>query len=78
MGGDSARYIIIYLQGIIMFTVAYHSRTDKDGWQEICRHPIDSPEWTTQDRAFISEMVKQGQMVLTCGLSMWNIVKGDA
>lgn len=56
--------------------IAYHARTDRDGWSEVCRYPLNSPEWSKQDRAFIDELIKQGQWVLTCGWSMWQIVKG--
>lgn len=55
--------------------VAYHSRTDRDGWSEVCRYPVDSLEWSKQDRVFINEMLTNGHMVLTCGWNMWNIVK---
>ena len=55
--------------------VAYHARTDENGWQEVCRHPIDSPEWSKQDRVWIDELIKQGEWVLTCGWNMWQIVR---
>ena len=56
--------------------IAYHARTDKNGWYEVCRHPYNSPEWSKQDLVFIDELIKQGEWVLTCGWSMWQIVKG--
>lgn len=55
--------------------IAYHSRTNKHGWQEVCRYPIDSPEWSKQDRVFIDQLLECGDMVITCGWSMWNIVR---
>lgn len=58
-------------------TIAYHARTDKDGWREICRHPIDSPEWSKLDRSFIADLLMTGDMVLTCGWNMWQIVKSE-
>lgn len=56
--------------------IAYHARTDREGWYEVCRFPLDSLEWSKQDRVFIDELLSQGQWVLTCGWSMWQIVKG--
>lgn len=57
--------------------IAYHARTDKHGWSEICRYPLESEEWSKQDRVFIDELLKHGEWVLTCGWSMWQIVKGS-
>jgi len=57
------------------WTVAYHARTDENGWQEVCRYPIDSPEWPDSHKSFIQEMLFQGEWVLTCGWNMWQIVR---
>lgn len=55
--------------------IAYHSRTDKTGWSEVCRYPLNSPEWSKQDRVWIDELLNTGDWVLTCGWAMWQIVK---
>ena len=56
--------------------IAYHSRTS-EGWQEVCRHPIDSDAWSLADQIWIKEMLSAGQMVLTVGWNMWNVVKEE-
>lgn len=55
--------------------IAYHAKNDKHGWTEVCRHRLDSPEWSTHDRMWIDELIQQNEWVLTCGWNMWQIVK---
>lgn len=55
--------------------IAYHARTDKKGWAEVCRYPLNSPEWSKQHRAWIDELIKTGDWVLTIGWNMYQIVR---
>ena len=55
--------------------VAYHAKHEIDGWRHICTYPVNSDLWSKQDKVFIDELLKTGDWVLTCGWSMWQVVK---
>jgi hypothetical protein len=55
--------------------IDYHAKHENKGWYEVCRYPVDSELWSKQDRVFIDELLEIGDMVLTCGWSMWQVVK---
>jgi hypothetical protein len=54
--------------------IAYHAKNDH-GWAEVCRHPLNSTEWSKQDRVWIDQLFQTGDWVLTCGWNMWQIVR---
>ena len=56
--------------------IVYHAKNDKTGWNEVCRHPLDSIQWTPQHKVFIDEMINQGEWVLTIGWNMYQIIRG--
>ena len=56
--------------------IAYHVKNEH-GWAEVCRHPLNSPEWSKQDRAWIDDLIQTGDWVLTCGWNMWQIVRDN-
>ena len=55
--------------------IAYHAKNDKHGWAEVCRYPLNSPEWSAQHRVWIDELIQQGEWVLTCGWNMYQVIK---
>jgi hypothetical protein len=55
--------------------IAYHEKHEIDGWRHVCTYPANSNLWSKLDRLFIDELIKQNQWVLTCGCSIWQIVK---
>jgi len=54
--------------------IAYHAKNEH-GWAEVCRHPLNSIEWSEQDRVWIDQLFQTGDWVLTCGWNMWQIVR---
>jgi len=56
--------------------IAYHTKTPKNGWQQLIVAPIYCPTWdANQDQFAINHMLENGTMTLTMGDSMWQIVK---
>jgi hypothetical protein len=55
-------------------TIAYHAKSESRGWQEICRHPADWQGWNYTDRSMIKELLEQGELVVTLGWNMYQVV----
>lgn len=57
--------------------IAYHVKTH-DGWTLQISVPFDDPTWDNpQDQFAISHMLKTGEMTLTMGNCMWQVVKQE-
>lgn len=58
--------------------INYYAKNEKQGWNFVCSHPLDSNHWDETDRSFIDEMLNHGHQVITCGWSMWEIKQNTA
>ena len=58
--------------------IAYHNKTKKDGWKLFVTAPHDHEIWDKQDKFAIEHMLTTGNMTLTMGNCMWQIVKQEA
>jgi len=55
--------------------IAYHAKHEHRGWSEVCRERADWPGWNNTDVSMINEMLEQGEMCVTLGWNMWEVVR---
>jgi hypothetical protein len=55
--------------------LAYHLKTNNNGWSHVVTAPIESKKWHDQDVWAYNHMVSTGELVLTMGSSMWQLIQ---
>ena len=55
--------------------IAYHMKTERNGWQEVYRHSFDWLGWTHSERNMIEQMLTNGDYVITIGWDMYQLIK---
>jgi len=56
--------------------IAYHAKHDEHGgWFEVRRNRADWLGWNQTDVSVINEMLEQGEMCVTIGWNMYQIIK---
>jgi hypothetical protein len=78
LGGVGIHRRFTWLGSLTMQTynplIAYHSRKDNTGWREECRQYADWDGWHPCDKSMIDELLKTGDLVLTLGWNMYQVV----
>jgi len=55
--------------------IAYHAKHEHGGWYEVRRKRADWCGWNQTDVSVINEMLEQGEMCVTIGWNMYQIIK---
>jgi len=55
--------------------IAYHARNDKVGWHEVMRERADWSGWNRADRSMIDHLMQTGEIVVTLGWNMYEVVR---
>ena len=66
------------MQAIQTPIIAYHAKHELRGWSEVCRYPANWAGWHAFDRSMISELLREGHQVVTCGWNMYQVVPDHA